>query len=278
MQGFQPGEMAMLVDRQGRRYLVTLTPGQVFHFHGGRVFHDDILGRPEGVRVRSARGAVLRAFRPRLMDYALEMPRATAIMYPKDIAFVLVWADLFPGARVLEAGFGSAALTLFLLRAVGEGGHVTVYEQRSDLVPGAMENVRRWYGASPPNLSVKIRDVYDGVEERDLDRLLLDVPEPWRVVQHAATALRPGGIFMAYTPTITQAQTTVETLRVAGFAEIETLEVLYRPWHIKGLSVRPVQQMVAHTGFLTFARRVEPSWAGEEEADETEAEGGQRDV
>jgi tRNA (adenine57-N1/adenine58-N1)-methyltransferase len=250
-----PGETVLLVDRRDKRYLVQLEPGGVFHFHGGHFPHDALLGENEGQEVTSSKGYKLVAYRPRLVDYVLQMPRSTAIIYPKDLAPILLWADVYPGATVFESGIGSGALTLALLRAVGPQGRVIVYEARPEFIARARENVEAFLGPVP-NLTIHQRDAYAGIDERDLDRVLLDLPEPWQVIPAAAEALRPGGFLCAYSPSTTQVQTTVETLRAHRFGDVETLETLYRPWHVHGQSVRPVQQMVGHTGFLTFARRL----------------------
>jgi tRNA (adenine57-N1/adenine58-N1)-methyltransferase len=249
------GETALLLDRRGNRYLVTLCPGARFVFHRGSLSHDELIGSEEGTPVRSSSGQPLVVFRPRLMDFSLDMPRNTAIIYPKDLAFLLMWADVYPGATVLEAGLGSGSLTMALLRAVGEQGRVICYELRSEFVEKALRNIRRFI-RQPPNLLIREHDIYTGIPDSELDRLILDLPEPWRVAPHAQTALRPGGIVAAYTPSIIQAQQTVQALKAGPFVEIETLEAFYRPWHIKNAAIRPVQQMVAHTAFLTFARRV----------------------
>jgi tRNA (adenine57-N1/adenine58-N1)-methyltransferase len=262
---FAEGEIVLLLDRVGNRRLVTLRAGARAHGHKGYLEHDRIIGEPEGVSVRASGGAVYVVFRPRLADYALEMPRKTAIVYPKDVGIILVWADIYPGATVLESGLGSGSLTLALLRAVGPTGQVIVYEQRGDMIEPAVTNIRRFVAPGPastiptelPNLVVRERDVYEGIEETDLDRMILDLPEPWRVLPLALDALRPGGIVACYSPSIVQVQRTVEALEASrGFNQIESLEVLYRPWQIKGQAVRPVQQMVSHTAFLTFARRL----------------------
>lgn len=250
------GEPVLLLDRQGRRTLATLRAGRTVHTHRGAVRHDDLIGQPDGAVVRTSRGDRVIVTRPRLMDYVLEMPRTTSLVYPKDAAFVLLWADVFPGARVVEAGLGSGALTLALLRVLGPHGSLVCYEIRPDFIARAQANLERFFGY-PPTLLIRERDVYQGILERDLDRVILDLPEPWRVVPSAATALRSGGILCAYTPSIVQVQQTVEALRQSGaFAAIETLEVLYRPWVVRGDVVRPEQQMIGHTGFLTLARRI----------------------
>jgi len=261
---FAEGEIVLLLDRASNRRLITLRAGGRAHGHKGYLEHDRIIGQPEGVAVRSVAGAVYLAVRPRLADYALEMPRKTAIVYPKDVGIILVWADIYPGATVVESGLGSGSLTLALLRAVGPTGQVIVYEQRGDLIPPAVTNVRRFVSpgnaplaedADPPNLIVRERDIYEGIDETDVDRMVLDLPEPWRVVPLALDALRPGGMVACYSPSIIQVQRTVEVIEASrGFGQIESLEVLYRPWQVKGQAVRPVQQMVSHTAFLTFAR------------------------
>lgn len=250
------GDTALLLDPQGNRYLVTLRPGGCFVFHRGSVLHDDLIGSPEGSIVRSSNRLPLAVLRPRLLDYSLEMPRNSAIVYPKDLAMLVMWADVYPGATVLEAGIGSGSLTTALLRAVGERGRVICYELRPDFIPTALNNVRRFLG-DPANLLIREHDVYAGIPDGPVDRIVLDLPEPWRVVPHAADGLRPGGMLAAYSPSILQAQQTVLSLEHAGhYAQIETLETFYRPWYIKDSAVRPVQQMVAHTAFLTFARKL----------------------
>jgi tRNA (adenine57-N1/adenine58-N1)-methyltransferase catalytic subunit len=245
----------MLIDRRDKRYPVRLQTGATFHFHGGHVGHDALIGADEGVEVESSKGYRLVAYRPRMVDHIMQMPRSTAIIYPKDIAPILLWADIYPGATVFESGIGSGALTTALLRAVGPHGRVIAYEQRAAFVERARTNVEAFLGPCP-NLVIHERDAYEGIDERDLDRVLLDLPEPWQVIPSAAEALRPGGFLCAYSPSTTQVQTTVQTLRAHGFGDVETIETLYRPWHVQGQSVRPVQQMIGHTGFLTFARRL----------------------
>lgn len=251
------GETVILVDSRERRYLLRLKAGGSFHFHRGVVSHKALVGLAEGALVRSSLGASLRAVRPTLAEYVLEMPRACQIIYPKDLGLILIWADVYPGAVVLEAGIGAGALTLALLRAVGPEGRVISYETRPEFAQQALGNIERFLGRVPPNLEVRLRDIYAGIEEQRLDRILMDVPEPWRVVPWAAEALRPGGIFLAYVPTTIQVQQVVEALRGREeFGLIETLEAFLRLWNIRGLSVRPAHRMVAHTGFITTARRL----------------------
>ncbi len=267
------GETVLLVDRRDKRYLVRLRDGAVFHFHGGHVAHDELIGGSEGQEVTSSKGYKLIAYRPRLIDHVMQMPRSTAIIYPKDLGPILLWADVYPGATVFESGIGSGALTLALLRAVGPEGRVIVYEARAEFIARAVENVEAFHGPAP-NLIVHQRDTYAGIDERDLDRVLLDLPEPWQVVPSAAEALRPGGFLCAYTPSTTQVQATVQALRAHGFGDVETLETLYRPWHVQGQSVRPAQQMVGHTGFLTFARRLAGAAMSSDEPDEPDDSAG----
>ena len=255
---FTEGETALLLDGQGNRHLVSLKPGGRFVCHRGGLSHDDLIGSDEGCQVRTSTGQVLLVFRPRLIDFSLEMPRHTGIVYPKDQAVLLMWADVYPGATVLEAGLGSGSLTLALLRAVGEQGRVISYEIRPDFIQLALANIHR-FTPTPSHLLIREHDIYDGIPDQQIDRLLLDLAEPWRVVPHALAALRPGGVLAAYTPSIIQAQQTVEALERGGeFTQVETLETFYRPWYIRDAAVRPVQQMVAHTAFLTFARRLAP--------------------
>jgi tRNA (adenine57-N1/adenine58-N1)-methyltransferase len=250
---FVVGDRVLLVDSKRRRHLVVLAEGGEFHSHAGVLRHDDLLGAEEGVTVRTTLGARLTALRPTLAEYVLEMPRGAQVIYPKDLGPIMILADVFPGARVLESGVGSGALTLALLRAVGATGHVTGYEIRDDFARRARSNVEGFLGADVP-LDVEVRDVYDGIGLDDLDRILLDLPEPWRVVKHAEQALHPGGILLAYLPTIGQVSRLREELAGSAFGMIETLEVLQRTWHVDGQSVRPDHRMVAHTGFLTHAR------------------------
>lgn len=248
------GERVLLIDHKGRRYLVTLAPGGEFHSHAGVVAHDDLLGTDEGRSVRSTRGGRYRVFRPTLGDFVLKMPRGAQVIYPKDLGPLLMLADISPGLQVLESGVGSGALSMTLLRA---GAEVTGYELREDFAARAQANVAGFLGEEAlGRYRVQVRSSYDGIDERDLDRVLLDLPEPWQVVPHAATAMRPGGILVAYTPSIVQASQLREVLDGHGFALPETLEVLNRTWHIEGLAVRPDHRMVAHTGFLTRARLV----------------------
>lgn len=249
---FEAGDQVLLIDLKKRRYLVTLEPGGEFHTHAGVIAHDDLLGEPEGSSFRSSRGATMLAIRPTLAEFVLKMPRGAQVIYPKDLGPILMLADIFPGARVLESGVGSGALSMTLVRA---GAVVRGYELREDFANRAAKNVATFLGdAALERYTVEQRDVYEGIDEHDLDRVVLDLPEPWRAVKHAAGALHRGGVLVAYTPQITQAVQLHEELAVHGFGMVDTLEVLNRGWHIEGQSVRPDHRMVAHTGFLTSAR------------------------
>jgi tRNA (adenine57-N1/adenine58-N1)-methyltransferase len=257
---FQPGDRVMVIDGKDRRYLVTLEPGGEFHTHAGPIRHDDLIGQPEGALVRSTRGGGYTAVRPTLAEVILKMPRGAQVIYPKDLGPILMMADVYPGTRVLEAGVGSGALSMTLLRA---GASVVGYELREDFANRARANVVSFLGEGMVDrYRVEIRDVYDGIDEQGLDRMILDLPEPWRVVKHAETALRPGGILVAYLPTIGQVAQLREVMEDSGLGMAETIEVWHRSWHVDGPSVRPDHRMVAHTGFLTSARLLAGKTAG----------------
>ncbi len=267
MRRLHNGDRVHLIDKKGRQYALTLKSGDVFQHSGDTISHDDLIGKPDGALVTLSRGKRMVALLPTLGEYVLKMPRGAQVIYPKDLAMITVWADIHPGARVLEAGTGSGALTMALLRAVGDRGRVVSYEAREDFARTAMKNIERYLGPVP-HLTLRRRDVYDGVDEEDrqdpFDRLVLDLPEPWRVVPHAAAALRSGGVYLSYVPTVPQVVQTVEALeRAAVFGLVQTFETLLRTWNIQGRSVRPDHRMVAHSGFITVARKVEPGlWVG----------------
>ncbi len=248
-----PGDRVLLIDTKQRRHLVTLAEGGAFHSHAGVLDHSQLIGEEEGVTVRTSMNARMVAVRPTLAEYILKMPRGAQVIYPKDLGPILMLADIFPGARVLESGVGSGALTMTLLRAIGPEGHVHGYELRDDFADRARRNVEGFLGPDLP-LTIDVRDVYDGIDLTELDRILLDLPEPWRVVKHAEAALRPGGILLSYLPTIGQVMRLREELAGSSFGMAESLEVLQRGWNVDGQSVRPDHRMVAHTGFLTHAR------------------------
>nr|WP_249419877.1 tRNA (adenine-N1)-methyltransferase [Rhabdothermincola salaria] len=249
---FGAGDRVLLIDHKKRRYLVTLKAGGEFHSHAGFVPHDAVIGVEEGSTVRSTRHLPYLAIRPTLSDFVLKMPRGAQVIYPKDLGPILMLADLFPGARVLESGIGSGALSMAMLRA---GADIVGYELREDFAARAQENVASFLGdEAMSRYRVELRDCYDGIDETDLDRVVLDLPEPWRIVPHAEKALHSGGILLAYTPSIVQVMQLREALEASAFEMAETVEVLNRTWHVEGQAVRPDHRMVAHTGFLTHAR------------------------
>jgi tRNA (adenine57-N1/adenine58-N1)-methyltransferase catalytic subunit len=252
---FEPGERALLVDQRGRTYLVKLQAGGTYHTHSGTLPHDALLGKQEGTRVETSRGMVLTAFRPRLADFVLKMPRGAQVVYPKDLGPIVVYADIHPGARVLEAGTGSGALTIALCRATGSEGRVVSYEIRGDHRERAIANVEAFFGKLPGWLELRGGDVSEVTGER-FDRAVLDLPEPWAPLHALREALDPGGVLCAYLPTTVQVQELVLALAGNGFHHVETFETLRRSWHVTERSVRPDHRMVGHTGFLTVARRV----------------------
>jgi len=259
LDSLQDGEQILLIDQRGRRHLFMLRKGETFHSDRGWVTHDTIIGQPDGSWVRTSKGTRYVVLRPTLAEYVLDMPRGAQVIYPKDLAMVMFWADIFPGARVLEAGMGSGALTLALLRAVGPAGKVISYEQREDFARRALANIQLRMG-EVNNLAVRLRPVEEGLpEEETVDRAVFDLPEPWHLVDPVARVLRSGGIFLSYVPTIIQSHQLSEALRRhPGYTLVETFETLFRPWNIENTSVRPFHRMVAHTGFITVARRVVP--------------------
>ncbi len=255
---FREGEYIQLLDRRGRSYLVHVTRTSMFESHLGNYKASDLIGQDEGSRIRTNRGHSLVAVRPTLSDLTLRMPRLATVMYPKDLGAMLIYADIFPGARVLEAGAGSGALTMTLLRAVGDGGRVYTYDVRQDMIEQARANIARYFD-SWDNLEFKLGDVYEGFEEDDLDRVILDLPEPWRVAPRASERLVPGGLFFGFVPTVPQVDELVRTLRAQRvFGMIETMEIMMRQWNVSGRSVRPSHRMVGHTGFIITARKTSP--------------------
>jgi len=252
------GEKILLVDAKKRRYLLTLRVDAAFHTHVGIVAHNDLIGAYEGATVFGSTGRRFLVVRPTLAEMVLKMPRGAQVIYPKDLAAILMEADIAPGVRVLEAGVGSGALSMALLRA---GASVVGYELREDFANRAHNNVAAMVG-DDADYRVELRDVYEGIEEQALDRIVLDLPEPWRVIPHAEVALRSGGFICAYLPTINQTAQFRHALEESAFGMPGTLEVLHRTWHVEDRSVRPDHRMVGHTGFLTTARLLRPEELG----------------
>ncbi len=245
-------ELVLLVDAKKRKYLITLKEKGEFQTHAGSVYHDLLVGQPEGVGITSTRGQRFRAYRPTLEDYVISMPRGAQVIYPKDIGPLLLLADVGPGMRIFESGVGSGALSMGMLRC---GAHITGYELREDFAAKAQKNVAGFLGPDAiARYDVVLANSYEGIDQQGFDRMVLDLPEPWLVVPHAPAALRPGGIFVSYSPSITQVMKVRDALADANFSDVSTIEVLNRSWHIEGAAVRPDHRMVAHTGFLTRAR------------------------
>ncbi len=259
----QAGEWVRLTDAKGRRHNICLEQGKDFHTNKGGLSHDDIIGREEGFTITSTSGGEYLVFRPLLSEFVVSMPRGAAVVYPKDAAQIVAMADIFPGARVVEAGAGSGALTCSLLRAVGPHGHVSSYERREDFADVARRNVTQFFGGEHPAWKLTVADLAEalpsGESAGSVDRVVLDMLAPWECVDVVAQALAPGGIVVAYVATTTQLGKVVETLRAHGeFTEPQPWETLVRDWHVEGLAVRPGHKMNGHTGFLVTARRMAP--------------------
>jgi tRNA (adenine57-N1/adenine58-N1)-methyltransferase len=254
---FSPGDRVQLTDTKGRKYTVILEAGGSYFTHRGALAHDDLIGRPEGIVVQSTGGTPYLALRPLLTDYVLSMPRGAAVIYPKDAAQIIAWGDVFPGARVLEAGAGSGALTCSLLRAVGPAGSVVSYEVRDDHAVHARRNVERFFSGAPDNWDLRIDDA--ATHQGAVDRIVLDMLEPWEMLPMVAANLIPGGVLVVYVATTTQLSRIAEDIReFGGFTEPDAWETLQRPWHLVGLAVRPEHRMIGHTAFLLSARRLAP--------------------
>ena len=255
----QAGEWVRLTDTKGRRHNICLTTGKQFFTNRGSIDHDDLIGRPEGFSITSSAGGEYLVFRPLLSEFVVSMPRGAAVVYPKDAAQIVAMADVFPGARVVEAGVGSGALTCSLLRAVGPHGLVSSYERRQEFADVAAQNVDQFFDARHPAWKLTVGDLVETLDDHDVDRVILDMLAPWECVDRVAEALTPGGIICAYVATTTQLGRTVETIRAhGGFTEPQPWETLVRDWHVEGLAVRPGHKMIGHTGFLVTARRMAP--------------------
>ena len=257
----EAGERITLTDPKGHRHSIVLAVGGKFHTAKGSISHDDLIAQSEGIVVTSSGGTSFLAMRGLLNEFTVSMPRGAAVIYPKDAAQILMSADVFPGARVLEAGAGSGALTCSLLRAIGPSGRLISYERRADFANLARRNVESFLGASPPSWELRVGDLVGSLTGEPLDRVILDMLAPWDCVTALAEVLVPGGVFCAYVTTTTQLAQTVETLRVhTGFSEPEATESMVRAWHVEGLAVRPRHNMVGHTGFVITARRMAPGF------------------
>jgi tRNA (adenine57-N1/adenine58-N1)-methyltransferase len=256
---FAAGDRIQLTDPKGKLYSFTITPGKEWHTHKGWITHDDLIGLPEGSVVSTTAGLSFSAFKPLLSDFVLTMPRGATIVYPKDAAMIIGAADIYPGARVLEAGVGSGALTISLLRAVGDGGSVHSIERRDDFAQIARTNVQEYFAGEVKNWKLEVGDLQDNTFDTNYDRVVLDMLAPWECIDTSAQVLRPGGVFLAYVATTTQLSTTAEALKNDGrFTEPESSETLVRGWHHEGLAVRPQQRMIGHTGFIIQSRRMAP--------------------
>ncbi|HET8598742.1 MAG TPA: tRNA (adenine-N1)-methyltransferase [Segeticoccus sp.] len=260
---FRPGDRVQLTDPKGRMHTITLAPGKRFHTHKGHLLHDDLLGAPDGTVVENTAGVEYLALRPLLADYVLSMPRGAAVVYPKDAGQVVAMADIFPGARVVEAGVGSGALSMSLLRAVGDQGHLHSFERREEFADIARANARAFFGQDHPAWQVTIGDLVeqlpDAVEAGTVDRVVLDMLAPWDCLDAVGEALAPGGVLICYVATATQLSRVAEAMRDhGGYTEPQAWESLVRGWHLEGLAVRPEHRMHGHTGFLITTRRLAP--------------------
>lgn len=256
---FAEGDRIQLTDPKGKMYTFTITAGKEWHTHKGWIVHNDLIGMPEGSVVSTSAGLKFTAFKPLIGDFVLSMPRGATIVYPKDAAMILGVADIFPGAKVIEAGVGSGALSISLIRAVGNEGTVDSFERREDFAAIATENVRTYFGEIPKQWKLRVGSVQESSTTVKYDRVVLDMLAPWECVGFAADVLRPGGVFLAYVATTTQLSSTAEALKEDGrFTEPLSSETIVREWHHEGLAVRPMQRMIGHTGFLIVSRRMAP--------------------
>jgi len=256
---FSEGDRIQLTDPKGKMYTFTIIAGKEWHTHKGWIVHNDLIGLPEGSVVATSAGLKFTAFKPLLGDFVLSMPRGATIVYPKDAAMIIGVADVFPGAKVIEAGVGSGALSISLLRAIGEKGELSSFERREDFADIARENVRTYFGGIPGQWKLAVGSVQESSVEEKYDRVILDMLAPWECISFAAEVLRPGGVFLAYVATTTQLSSTAEALKEDGrFTEPLSSETIVRDWHHEGLAVRPMQRMIGHTGFLISSRRMAP--------------------
>lgn len=255
----RPGERITLTDTKGRRHSIVLKPGGVFHTTKGAVRHDDLIGGPQGVVVTSVGGLEFLAMRPILSEFTVSMPREAAIIYPKEAAQITMWADIFPGARVIEAGVGSGGLTIPLLRAVGPTGVLHSYERRAEFAQVARGNVESFYGEVPANWDLRVADLVADISDEPVDRVVLDMLAPWECVEVVGRVLVPGGVLCCYVATTTQMGRVMDTLRAdGGWTEPSATETTTRDWHAEGLAIRPAHGTTGHTGFLVISRRLAP--------------------
>lgn len=260
---FRAGDRVQLTGPKGRMHTITLEPGKLFHSHKGAIAHDDLIGLADGSVVANQVGVEYLALRPLLSDFVMSMPRGAAIVYPKDAAQILAQADVFPGATVVEAGVGSGALSLWLLRAIGPAGRLLSFERREEFADVARGNVATFHGEDPANWSITLGDLAEALPEQapaaSVDRVVLDMLAPWECVDAVSTALKPGGVLLCYVATVTQLSRVAEAIRDTGwYTEPQAGETMVRGWHVQGLAVRPDHRMIAHTGFLLTARRLAP--------------------
>ena len=256
---FSEGDRIQLTDSKGKMYTFTITQGKEWHTHKGWIVHNDLIGLPEGSVVSTSAGLKFTAFKPLLGDFVLSMPRGATIVYPKDAAMIVGVADVFPGAKVIEAGVGSGALSISLLRAIGSEGELSSFERREDFADIARENVSTYFGKLPSQWKLTVGSVQESSTDKKYDRVILDMLAPWECVAFASEVLRPGGVFLAYVATTTQLSATAEALKEDGrFTEPLSSETIVRDWHHEGLAVRPMQRMIGHTGFLIVSRRMAP--------------------
>jgi len=255
----RPGERVSLSDTKGNRHSIVLTPGAVFHTTKGGVAHDDLIGQPDGTVATSVGGLAFLVFRPLLNEYMVSMPREAAIVYPKDAAQIVMWGDIFPGARVLEAGVGSGSLSLALLRAIGPEGRLTSYERRADFADVARKNVAEFLGGAPATWDVVVGDLVTAIRDDPVDRAVLDMLAPWDCIDAVGERLVGGGVLTCYVTTVTQLGRVMDQVRAhGGFTEPAAYEITSRDWHAEGLAIRPAHGAGGHTGFLVICRRLAP--------------------